>query len=399
MSEYLNEDQRQLVDALARYLEREHPLPESGIVEVDAIHPVAASAHWAAFAHFGLLALSVNEEHGGIADDPVGVHAVMEQFGRHLVNEPFVPSIVQGASLLASSSSGEAPALLQHVLEGTAQLAIAQSEPQTDYNARNIATRATSKAGGWVIDGHKVFVSNAAQAQAWLVVARTRGSATDEDGLSIFIVSPQSTGIRTRDYFNIDGSSSSEIWLDGVSVSGTQLVGAEHQAWQLLERSSARANAALCAEAVGAMSAVLDATVEYAKERKQFGVFIGSFQAIQHRLVDMYVLLEKSRSLSLRASMLAESEGFAAAVSAAKAMCCQASRQISQSAIQLHGGIGMTDELALGKFVKRLLVISHTLGDEHFHLQRLVQLTRARLPSTAPSNRNAAQPVECETTP
>lgn len=380
MSEYLNEDQRQLVDTLQRYLEREHPLPESGVLAADAPHPTEASSHWDVFAHFGLLALSVDETKGGIMDDPMGVHAVSEQFGRYLVNEPYLSTVVQGARLLAASDSDVARTLLERVLEGRTQLAIAHSEPQTDYGLYNIKTRATPRPGGWVIEGHKVFVSNAAQADSWLVVGRTGGQMQARDGLSMFIVDPKSEGIRRRDYFNIDGSSCSEIWLDGVSVEAAQLVGTENQAGALLESVVAHANAALCAEAVGAMSAVLDATVEYSKERMQFGVAIGSFQAIQHRLVDMYVQLEKSRSLALRASARAGWDGFFAAVSAAKAMCSQAARQISQSAIQLHGGIGMTDELALGKFVKRLLVISHTLGDEQFHRQQFARLTQADIP-------------------
>lgn len=386
MSEYLNEDQRQWVDALARYLEREHPLYESGIVPPDAQHPGTPSANWAAFSHFGLLALSVDEAHGGIADDTIGVHAVMEQFGRHLVNEPYLASIVQGAFLLASVSNEqpEVSRLLQRVLEGTAQLAIAHSEPQTDYNLCHVVTHAEREADAWVMRGHKVFVTHAAQAEAWLVVARTRGGAMDEDGLSLFIVDPKADGIRRRDYFNLDGSSSSEIWLDEVAVPDSHLVGAAHKAWPLLERAAARANAALCAEAAGAMSAVLDATVEYAKERVQFGVSIGSFQAVQHRLVDMYMHLEKARSLSLRASALARVEGGVAAASAAKAMCCQAAKYLSETAIQLHGGIGMTDELPLGRFVKRLLVITRTLGDGPFHLEQFARWTQAQPSINAP---------------
>lgn len=383
MSEYLNEDQRQLVDALARYLEREHPLPESGILPPDLPHPTGPSAHWAAFANFGLLAMSVDEEHGGIQDDSIGVHAVMEKFGRYLVNEPYLATTVQGAPLLASAASSqpEVSGLLQRVLEGAGQLAIAQSEPQTDYNLCNVATRAERAANGWVINGHKVLVANATRADALLVVARTCGTLTNEVGLSLFIVDPKAPGIRSRNYFNLDGSSSSEIWFDNVSASATSLVGVEHQAFPKLEQVCARANAALCAEAVGVMSAMLDATVEYSKERIQFGTSIGSFQAIQHRLVDMYMQLEKSRSLSLRASALAHTNGFLAAVSAAKAMCCQTARFISHSAIQLHGGIGMTDELALGKFVKRLLVITHTLGDEQHHIKQFVQLTQPQAAS------------------
>ncbi|MYN12540.1 pimeloyl-CoA dehydrogenase small subunit [Pusillimonas sp. TS35] len=378
MNDYLNDEQRQLVHALTRYLEREHRLPDSGVQLPGARHLDTPSAHWAAFSNFGLLALSVDEAQGGIQDDPVCVHAAMEQFGRHLVREPYLGTIVQGARILAHSARAqpEASTLLNLVLEGNCQLALAHAERQTDYNLHNIEARAVRNASGWVLDGHKVFVHYAAQAHSWLVLARTRGAPLDQDGLSLFIVDPQAHGVRCRNYFNLDGSSCAEIWFDSVQLSPSSIIGMEHGAWQIFERACTYANAALCAEAVGAMSAVLDATTAYAKERKQFGTAIGSFQAIQHRLVDMYIQCEKSRSLSQRASSMANTDGFLTAVSAAKAMCCQSARFISQSAIQIHGGIGMTDELALGKFVKRLMTITHTLGDQQHHIQQFVRMTQ-----------------------
>ena len=378
MSDYLNEDQRLLVDSLARYLEREHPIPDSGILSGDVVQPQGASKHWGEFANFGLLGLTVDESHGGIQDDPMGVHAVMEQLGRHLVVEPYVATVVQAAYLLAAA--GDRPTaseLLDRVLAGECQIAIAHAEAQTDYNLHNVESIAEPLDQGWRLDGHKMGVQYASQADVWLVLARTRGSSMQEDGLSLFMVSPNTSGIRVRQHFNLDGSPASEIWFDSVQLPESSLLGPLHLAWPLFEHACARANAALCAEAVGAMSEALDATVAYAKERKQFGTAIGGFQAIQHRLVDMYMQLEKSRSLSQRASAMVHSDEFLAAVSAAKAVCSQTARFVSQSAIQLHGGIGMTDELALGKFVKRLLVISHTLGDEQHHVQQFVRLTQS----------------------
>lgn len=381
MSDFLNEEQRQLVDSLVRYLERECTIPESGILPNDATHPESASAHWAEFANFGLLALTVDESRGGIQDDPLGVQAVLEQFGRHLVREPYVGTVVQGAWLLAAAGAGaSASDWLECALTGKAQIAVAHAEMQTHYNLHNVETRASTIDQGWLLDGHKADVRYAAQADLWLVLARTRGSAMGHDGLSLFMVNPKSPGIRVRNYFLLDGSSASEVWFDKVQLPKDSLLGELHQAWPLFDEACARANAALCAEAVGAMSAVLDATVEYAKERKQFGQTISSFQAIQHRLVDMYMQLEKSRSLSQRASAMAHQANFsdfASVVSAAKAVCCQSARFLCQSAIQLHGGIGMTDELALGKFVKRLLVISHSLGDEQHHIDQFVRLTQS----------------------
>lgn len=378
MSEYLNEDQRLLADSLTRYLEREHPLPKSGISADDARHPDAPSAHWRAFADLGLLALTVDERLGGIHDDPVGVHAVMERFGRHRVSEPYLGAIVQCASILASAADDHPAvrALLTQVLEGRSQLALAHGEPQTDGNPHDIETRAERIGNEWALNGHKTYVAHAAQADRWLVLARTRGDARARDGLSLFLVDPGASGVRSRHYFNLDGSSGSEIWFDDARLPAGSLVGPAHQAWPLMERVFARAQAALCAEAVGAMSAVLDMTVAYARERKQFGSPIGSFQAIQHRLADMYMQLEKCRSLSQRASALAVSGQALAAVSAAKAMCCQSARFLCQSAIQLHGGLGMTDELALGQFVKRLMTISQTLGDEQHHLRQFARLTQ-----------------------
>ncbi|MDH1334664.1 acyl-CoA dehydrogenase [Comamonas thiooxydans] len=378
MRDYLNDEQRQLADSLERYLEREHPIPESGIPCCAAGQPISASGHWGEFANFGLLALTVDESRGGIQDDPIAVHAIMEHFGRHLVLEPYVATVVQAASLLAATGTEQlASELLALVLAGDCQIAMAHAEEQTDYSLHNVSTRAEVLEQGWVLDGHKVGVRHAQHADMWLVLARTRGSALQTDGLSLFMVRPQTSGIRVRSYFNIDGSPASDIWFDRVQLPKSSLLGELHLAWPLFEHICARANAALCAESVGIMSAVLEATLGYVRERKQFGSSIGSFQAIQHRLVDMYMQLEKSRSLSQKASAMLRSEDFLAAVSAAKAMCCQAARFICQSAIQLHGGIGMTDELALGKFVKRLLVLSHTLGDEQHHVQQFARLAQS----------------------
>lgn len=378
MRDYLNDEQRQLVDSLERYLEREHSIPESGFLAESALQSRTASRHWAEFANFGLLALAVDEHRGGIQDDPLGVHAVMEQFGRHLVLEPYLGTVVQASFLLAAAGTHQPVSeLLARVLAGGCQIALAHAEGQTDYSLHNVSTRAEVLEQDWVLDGHKVGVRHAQQADMWLVLARTRGSDLQTDGLSLFMVRPQTSGIRVRSYFNIDGSSASDIWFDKVPLPKSSLLGELHLAWPLFEHVCARANAALCAESVGIMSAVLEATLGYVKERKQFGSSIGSFQAIQHRLVDMYIQLEKSRSLSQKASAMVHSEGFLAVVSAAKAMCSQTARFICQSAIQLHGGIGMTDELALGKFVKRLLVLSHTLGDEQHHVQQFARLTQS----------------------
>lgn len=377
MRDYLNDEQRQLVDSLERYLGREHPIPASGIPCCATGQPGSASVHWGEFANFGLLALTVDESRGGIQDDPMGVHAVMEHFGRHLVLEPYVATVVQAAYLLAAGTQQLASELLALVLAGDCQIAMAHAEEQTDYSLHNVSTRAEVLEQGWVLDGHKVGVRHAQQADMWLVLARTRGSALQTDGLSLFMVRPQTPGIRVRPYFNLDGSSASDIWFDKVPLPRSSLLGELHLAWPLFEHVCARANAALCAESVGVMSAVLETTLGYVRERKQFGCSIGSFQANQHRLVDMYIQLEKSRSLSHKASALVRSEDFLTAVSAAKAMCCLAARFICQSAIQLHGGIGMTDELALGKLVKRLLVLSHTLGDEQHHVQKFARLTQS----------------------
>jgi len=382
MSQYLNEERRQLVDALSRYLEREHRIPESGVATAEAPRRQELSAHWAAFTDFGLLGLSVDEQQGGIYDDPLSVYAVMEQFGRHLLREPYVSTVVQGARLLVEVAdvSSCAKAWLDQMFEGRSQVAVAHAEPQTDSCLHNVQTRAEQTGDTWRLSGHKVFVTHAAQADIWLVLARTRGHVMDQDGLSLFAVDPQAEGIRCRAYCNLDGAPAAELWFDDVQVPAANLIGPVHQAWPMFAQACARTNVALCAEAVGIMSVVLETTVDYVKARKQFGVTIGSFQAIQHRLVDMYMQLEKARSLSLHASTVAgygEVDVLFAATAAAKIVCCQSARFISQNAIQLHGGIGMTDELVLGQYVKRLMVIAQTLGDEQHHIQQFIELTQA----------------------
>jgi len=393
MSQHLNEERHQLADALGRYLEREHRIPASGVAQSELPLSERGSAHWASFADFGLLGLSVDERLGGIYDDPLSVYVVMEQFGRHLVCEPYISTVVQGARILAAAAGDEkscAKVWLDRVLEKHAQLAIAHCEPQTDSCLHNVQTCAEQLSDGWRLSGHKVFVTHAAAADIWLVLARTRGHTLEKDGLSLFAVDPQAPGIRSRHYRNLDGAPAAEIGFDDVHVPAESLIGPAHQAWHTFAQACARANAALCAEAVGIMSVVVEMTADYAKVRKQFGVAIGSFQSIQHRLVDMYMQLEKSRSLALRASAVAdnqEGDEFLTATAAAKVICCQSARFINQSAIQLHGGIGMTDELPLGQYVKRLMVIAQTLGDEQYHLQQFVHLTQAPCASErAPSH-------------
>lgn len=368
-----------LADTVGRYLAREYDFHarQRSLAADNGNSP----AHWAAFADLGLLGLTLPEDCGGMGFDAASTHVVMESFGRHLVTEPYVATAVLCAQLLAHSAADEQrEQLLSEVAAGVRLLAFAHGEPQTDYTLHNVETRATADGDGWVVTGRKTVVLQGPVANLLVVSARTAGQALSLDGISLFLVDPLRPGVKRADYTTIDGMPCSDFEFDEVHLGPDALLGGAGDAYPTILRASDIATAALCAENVGAMSAIFDATIEYVKVRKQFRVSIGSFQAIQHRLVDMSLALEQARSLAWMAAKHVDGASDIERqriVSAAKVKSCESARFIAQLAIQLHGGIGMTDELPLGHYVKRLLAIEHTLGDERHHLARYVQLGAA----------------------
>lgn len=329
--------------------------------------------HWKAFAELGLLAAPFDEQYGGFSGGPVETMIVMEEFGRGLVVEPYLQTVILCGGLIdAAGSEKQKMDLLPKIAGGELVLACAYAEPQGRYNLADLTTRAEKSGDGYVLNGHKAVVIGAPWADKLIVSARTGGDQRDSDGVSLFIVDKGADGVSTRDYPTVDGQRASEIKFENVALGAGSLLGAEGQSLAVLEAATDRAIAGLCAEAVGCMRVLTDATVEYCKTRKQFGQPIGNFQVLQHRMVDMFMECEQSLSMTYMVNLKLEEDEAERikAASSAKAQIGKSGRFVGQQAVQLHGGMGMTDELNVGHYFKRLTMIDSQFGNVDYHLRR-----------------------------
>jgi alkylation response protein AidB-like acyl-CoA dehydrogenase len=366
------DEQLQLADAVRRWIGRDYGFEaRRAIVGSDA---GISDRAWATMAELGLTALPVPEAHGGFDGTALDMFLVMQEFGRGLVVEPYFATVL-GARILALGANEGTGALLEQVATGTMKLACALGERQSRHDLRDIALRAAPADGGWVLDGEKKVVLHGAQAGVLLVSCRTRGAQRDEDGITLFAVPAQAPGVRVTEYRMLDGRRAADIAFDAVRVDGAMLVGVEHAGWDILDPALDYGAGLLCFDALGAMEALFGATLDYLKTRQQFGAPIGKFQALQHRMADMAVHLEQARSMALLAAvrLAGDDAGLRrSAVSAAKYRIGQAARFIGQQAVQLHGGIGVTEELAAAHWFKRLSTFELMLGDSSHHLARFI---------------------------
>jgi alkylation response protein AidB-like acyl-CoA dehydrogenase len=285
------------------------------------------------------------------------------------VVEPFLASAVLAGSAIAAAGNESQRQQLAGIIDGTRIAAFAHAEPDSRYELARVSTRAKRKDKGWVLDGAKAVVLHGDAAGVFVVSARTLGEVDDEAGISLFLVDADSAGLSLRGYPLIDGGRAAELYMHGVSVGADALLGREGEAHAVVEAAIGRGVLALCAESLGAMDAAKEATLEYLRTRKQFGVPIGSFQALQHRMADMLMRLEQARSMSFLAASSIESTD-ARSVSAAKSLVGRAARFVGQQAVQLHGGIGVTDEVNVSHYFKRLTAIDASFGDSAHHLAR-----------------------------
>ncbi len=332
---------------------------------------------WQTFAELGWLAMTLPEEYGGFEGGALETMILCEEFGRHLVLEPYLETLVLTAGLIQHAGQDVCKqAYLPGIAEGRVQGALATSEPGAQSNLCHVSTRAEASGEGFLLNGEKSVVFNGPAADVIILTARTAGEVNSPDGISLFAVDARSEGIQRRDYPTYDGRHASELTLDNVEVSPDALLGDAGNGWAVLEQGLRRGLLALGAEAVGAMDALLQATIEYTKQRKQFGRPIAEFQVLRHRMANMFMELELSRSLLLAtAAKLDEgSEEAPRLVAALKAHIGKAGRYVGQNAIQLHGGIGMTDELSVGHYFKRLTVIENLYGTTDYHLGRYKDL-------------------------
>ena len=333
--------------------------------------------NWAKFAELGLLAAPFAEEHGGLGGGPVETMIIMEEFGRGLVIEPYLGTVVlAGGFLRHGGTKAQKEKLIPEITEGKRVFAFAFAEPQGRYNLADLNVTAKKSGAGYTLNGHKAVVVGAPWADTLVITARTGGSQRDAKGVSVFVVDKKTKGVSTRDYPTVDGLRASEVTFENVALGADALVGQEGNGLPLIEQVTDEGIAALSAEAIGGMKVLNDTTVEYCKTRKQFGVPIGKFQVLQHRMVDMFMNYEQSVSITYMVTLkLGESETERKkAASAAKVQIGKAGRFIGQNAVQLHGGMGMTDELNVGHYFKRLTMIDTMFGNVDHHLKRYASL-------------------------
>ncbi len=328
---------------------------------------------WAQFAELGLLAAPFSEEMGGLGGGAIETMIVMEEFGRHLVVEPYVETVViAGGFLREGGTPAQQEAHIPGIVGGETVWAFAYAEPQGRYNLADLKTTAKKDGSGYTINGYKAVVIGAPWAQKLVVTARTSGGQRDRDGVSVFIVDKSAAGVSTRDYPTVDGRRASEITFENVKVEADALIGTEGKGLPLVEKITDQAIAALSAEATGCMKELNTATVEYCKTRKQFGVPIGKFQVLQHRMVDMFMAYEQSVSMTYMVNLKLDEDDAerTKAAAGAKVQIGKAGRFVGQQAVQLHGGMGMTDELNVGHYFKRLTMIDTQFGNIDYQLKR-----------------------------
>jgi len=367
----LSDEQRMLADLVGRFVDKDYGF-EARKASVAAPEGFLRQ-HWQTLADTGLLGLNVPEAHGGLGGTPADTVVVMEAFGRGLVVEPFLHNAVVAARLLADAGSpAQQQALLPALAAGERLFAVACLEPAGRYDLWHVDTRAQAVDGGWVLDGAKCTVHYGDTADVLVVSARTAGSAGDRDGISLFLVDPKADGVHVQGFPTFDGQRVAEVRLDGVKLGADALLGQAGGGYAVLEHAIDHGIVALCAEAVGAMQQLVDLTAEYLRTRKQFGKAIGSFQALQHRAAEMVISVEQARSAALMAAAHADDADAAErrrVVSAAKSLVGRCGRHVGETATQLHGGMGMTDEMLSGHYFKRLTGIDKTWGDSEHHAE------------------------------
>lgn len=370
-----SDDQEMLRDTVRRWVEKSYDFEaRRGIVKAGG-HSTEA---WAGLAELGLLGLQVPEAQGGLGLGSVEAMVVMEELGRGLVLEPYAAVALVATHLLEAGHAPSAPLWLQGIAEGAELVALAHEERHSRYRLHHVETTATQQGGNWQLSGTKTVVPAGGVAGAFIVSARVSGAIDDGDGVALFLVSKGGPGVEVSAYSTQDGAAAADLVLDGAEAIEVLSAGA---AMPALERAIDIGIAALCAEAVGAMDKLVSLTVEYMNTRKQFGVAIASFQALRHRMADVKMQLELARSMSFFATLkLGEAPAARRrAISQAKVQLGQSMRFVGQQCIQLHGGIGVTDEYAASHYFKRLTVIEMTYGDTMFHLGEV----SARMQDTA----------------
>jgi len=367
----LNEEQALLRDSVARFVGEHYSLEQRrSIVRSERGH---SAEHWQMMAELGWLAVPFAERDGGMGGSAIDTMVMMEQFGKGLVLEPFFTSIVLGgAALRHGASDNIKQRLLSGVIDGTRQLAFAHAERSARFDLQHVATRACPDGAGFVLHGLKSFVLNLEAADTIVVSARTGGAITDRDGITLFLLERDCPGVSIQSYPTVDGGRAGDLSLHGVHLARSSVLGEVDAGCGIVNAVASEAMLALAAEAVGAMQVLYQDTVQYTQQRIQFGHPLANFQVLQHRMVDMFTEYELARSLLYRAT-LESAQSLPSAqrsIHALKYLVGRAGMFVAESAVQLHGGMGMTEELRVGHYLKRMLVIDLLFGNAEHHLQK-----------------------------
>ncbi|AXL51437.1 acyl-CoA dehydrogenase [Paraburkholderia caffeinilytica] len=369
------EDRRMLADTLNRFIAEQYAFETRDRI---ARSPEGFSADlWNRFAELGIVSALFDEAHGGFGGGGFDIAVVFESLGRGLVVEPFLDTLIVGQAIARGGNETQ-KAALGELIDGSRIAALAHGEPDGHYELARVMTRARRVGDAWQLDGAKAVVQQGENASLFLVSARTAGSDDAEAGIALFLVPRDAPGVSVRGYRKIDGGRAAEVTFDSVTLHDAALLGTAGEGFATLEYAIGCGVLALCSEAVGAMDVAKDYTLDYLRTRKQFGVPIGSFQALQHRMADLLLEIEQARSavINAAAALGAERTLRERAVSAAKYSIGRIGTRVAEECIQLHGGIGMTWELPLAHYAKRLVMIDHQLGDEDHHLERFIALGR-----------------------
>jgi alkylation response protein AidB-like acyl-CoA dehydrogenase len=367
------DDRRMLADTLDRFIAEQYGFETRD--HIAGSDKGLSPEVWRQLAEIGAIGALFTEADGGFGGAGFDIAVVFESLGRGLVVEPFLGALVVGRAIANAGTDAQKEALAG-LIDGSTIAALAHDEPGSHYELARVITRAEKQGAGWVLNGAKAVVQQGEQAGLLLVSARTSGAVDAEQGISLFLVPTDAKGVSRRGYGKIDGGRAAEVTLDGVQLGADALLGAEGHGHAVLERAIGYGVLALCAEAVGAMEVAKKHTLEYLQTRKQFGVPIGSFQALQHRMADLLLEIEQARSAVINAAAAIDADRVPRerALSAAKYSIGRIGALVAEEAVQLHGGIGMTWELPLAHYAKRLVMIDHQLGDEDHHLARYMAL-------------------------
>ena len=370
-----NEEQSLIQDQVDQFVQKEYDWETRQALSNSELG--FGEDNWKKFAELGWLGISVSEDSGGFGGSAIESMLIMEAFGKGLVVEPFLETVIMAGGLIDDHGSDQQKSsFLEPAISGEMHLAIAYAEPQSRFNLSDVVTEAKADGDNFIINGYKSVVMNGPSADQIIISARTSGSQLDEDGISLFIIDANTSGLDKTNYKTVDGRRASDLTLENVSVSKENLIGEQDKGFEILDSAIDRAILAISAEAVGAMEVLYKTTVEYTKTREQFGTAIGKFQVLQHRMVDMFMEYEQCKSLLYMATMKHEekAEDAKKAISGLKYQVGKAGKFIGQQAVQLHGGMGVTDELNVGHYFKRLTTVGTIFGNTDYHLKKYTSL-------------------------